>query len=86
MLLIEHLPPNIVMTVNYCGRQLARRLWWAAPTYHKKEGAIPCPGTGKFCLLYDGRPGWRFRAQVWTWNVGGLSGEGEKFVKDREKG
>ena len=63
------------MAVNYCGHQLARRLGWAAPAYHKKEGAIPHPGACKFSLQYDGRPDGRFGVRVWTQNLGSLSGK-----------
>ena len=37
MLLVKHLAPKILMAVNYCGRQLARTLGWAAPAYHDKQ-------------------------------------------------
>ena len=52
ILSVKHLAPKI-MAVNYCGRQLARRLAWAAPAYHKKEGATPRPGACKLSLQYD---------------------------------
>ena len=35
---VKHLAQKIV-AVNYCGRQLAIMMGWAAPAYHKKEGA-----------------------------------------------
>ena len=56
MLPVKHLVPKIlkIMAVNYCGRQLARRLGWAAPAYHKKEGVTLNPGACKFSLQYDG--------------------------------
>ena len=41
MLPVKHVAPKILMIVNYCRRQLARRLYWAASAYHKEEGAIP---------------------------------------------
>ena len=41
MLPVKHLAPKILIAVNYCGRQLAQRLEWAAPDYHKIEGAAP---------------------------------------------
>ena len=40
---VNHLAPKIV-TVNYCGCQLAQGFGWVAPAYHKKEGATPYPG------------------------------------------
>ena len=42
----KHLAPKIpkIMAVNYCGRQLARRLGMATPAYHKKLGATSHPG------------------------------------------
>ena len=55
MLPVKHLASKI-MTVNYCGRQLARWVGWAAPAYHKKEGATQHPVACKLCLLNDGRP------------------------------
>ena len=39
MLPVGHLTSNILTAVNCCGRQLARRLGWVAPAYHKKEDA-----------------------------------------------
>ena len=37
MLPVKHLAPKIlmIMEINYCGRQLAQRLGWAASAYHK---------------------------------------------------
>ena len=52
MLPVRHPAPKI-MAVNYCLLQLARRLGWAAPAYHKKEGATPHPGACKLSLRYD---------------------------------
>ena len=63
------------MAVNYCGRQLARRLGWAAPAYHKKEGATPHPGACKFSMQYDGRPDGRLGVRDGMWNLGSLSGK-----------
>ena len=60
----KQLATKIFMAVNYCGRQLAQRLgWaatsskvgWAAPAYHKKEGAAQHPGARKHSLQYDWR-------------------------------
>ena len=45
-----------IMAFNYCGRQVARMLFWVAPAYHKKEGAAPLPGASKFNFQYDRRP------------------------------
>ena len=53
---VRHLAQKILMAVNNCGLQLAQGLGWAAPVYHKQEGATPHPGTRKFGLQYDGRP------------------------------
>ena len=53
---VKHLAQKILMAVNYCGRQLNRRLGWTAPAYHEKEGAAPHPDACKFSLQYDGRP------------------------------
>ena len=64
MLPMKHLSPKILMAVNYCRRQLARRLGWAAPAYHKKEGAIPHPGVYMRSLQYDRRPDGRFGVRV----------------------
>ena len=52
MLPVKHLAPKIlkIMAVNYCGRQQAKRLGWAAPAYSKKEGATPHHGACKFSL------------------------------------
>ena len=55
MLHVKHLAPKNLMAVNYCGRQLARRLGWASPAYHKKDGATSHSGVGKLSLQYDGR-------------------------------
>ena len=44
MLPVTHHTPQILVAVNYCRCQLAKRLRWAAPAYHKKEGATPRPG------------------------------------------
>ena len=79
---VRHLAPNIlkIMAVNYCWRQLARKLGWAAPAYHKKEGATPHPGACKFNLQYDGRPDECFWVRVGTWNLvsqGGKVGGGD---------
>ena len=58
---VKYLAPKILMAVDYCGCQLAGRLGWAAPAYHKKEGATPHSGACKLSLQHDGRPmgaGW----------------------------
>ena len=52
MLHVKHLAPKILMAVNYCVRQLARRLGWAAPAYHRKEGATPHPGA-QFAVWWE---------------------------------
>ena len=83
MLPVKHQAPNIlkIMAVIYCGYQLAQRLGWVTPAYHRKEGTIPHPGACKFSLQYDGRPDECLWMLVGTWNVGSLSGKREKFVK-----
>ena len=68
------------MTVNYCGRQLARSLGWTAPAYHKKEGATPHPGACKHSLQYDGRSDERFGVRVGTWSLGSLCGKGGRSL------
>ena len=65
-----------IMAVNYCGRQLAQSLRWAAPAYRKKEGDTPHPGACKFIMQYDGMLNERFGVRVWRWNLGSLSGKG----------
>ena len=83
MLPVEHPAPKMltIMAVNYCGSQLARRFQWAAPAYHKKEGATPHPGACKCSLQYGRRPDERFGVQVVMWNLGFLSRRG-RFVKN----
>ena len=85
---VKHLAQKIlkIMAVNYCGWQLALRLGWAAPAYHKKEGITPHPGACKLSLQYDRRPDECFVVRVGTWNLGSLSGKGEKFVNNQERG
>ena len=73
------------MAVNYCGRQLAQGLGWAAPAYHKYEGATPHPGACKFTLQYDGRPDERLGVGVGTWNLGSLSGKGGEVCEELRK-
>ena len=53
-----------IIAVNCCGRQLAQRLGWVAPAYHKKESASLHLGVCKFSLQYDG-----FGVRVGTWNL-----------------
>ena len=86
MLPVKHLEPKILMAVNYCGRQLARRLGLVAPAYHKKEGVTQYPAACKFSLQYDWRSDERFGVWFGTWNLDSLSGKGETFVKNRERG
>ena len=57
---------NIIMAVNYCGRQIAGRLRWVAPVYHKKGGATPHPGACKHRLQYDRRPDGRIGVWIGT--------------------
>ena len=65
MLPVKRLASKVFMAVNYCGRQLARWLGWAAPAYHKKEGAAPHPGACRHSLQYDvGQfQGWDFKGK-----------------------
>ena len=80
MLPVSYLAKKIlkIMAVDYCDRQLTQRLGWAAPAYHIREGATLHPGACNLSLQYDGRPYERFG----MWNMGSLSGKGEKFVKN----
>ena len=70
------------MAVNYCGSQLAQRLGWAAPVFHKKVGATTCPGEHKHSLQYDGRPDGRFGVRVGIWNFGSQSGKGGEVCQE----
>ena len=55
MLPVKHLASKILLVVNYCGRQLARRLGWAAPAYHRKEGYChPASGSVQTYLVVGG--------------------------------
>ena len=63
---VVYLAQKILTAVNYCGRLLARRLKWAAPAYHVKDGAIPHPEACRFTLQYDERPDGRFEVRIWT--------------------
>ena len=56
MLPVKYLVKAMLMAVNYCRRQQARRLGWATPAYHKEEGATPHPGVCKYSLQIDGMP------------------------------
>ena len=69
------------MAVNYCGRQLTRRLRWAAPAYHKKECAARHTGACQFSLQFDWRPDERFGVQVGMWNLGSLGGMGREVCE-----
>ena len=70
MLSVKHHSPQILMTVNYCWRQLAQRLGWAETAYLKKEGAASHPGASKHSLQYDRRSNWHFDGEVGKWNIG----------------
>ena len=65
MLPVKRLASKVFMAVNYFGRQLTRWLGWAAPAYHKKEGADPHPGACRHSLQYDvGQfQGWDFKGK-----------------------
>ena len=84
MLPAIHLAPNIliIVEINYCGRQLARRLGSAAPAYHEKEGATPIPGVFRHSMQYDGRHDGCFWMKVGTWNLGSLRGKREKVCEE----
>ena len=82
---VKHLAPKILMTVNYCGRQLAQWLGLAAPAYHTKEGATPHPGVCKHSLQYDGRPDGLIGVWVGTWNLGSLSAKVDICVELRKR-
>ena len=73
---VKYQDQKILMAVNYCWHQLARRLGLAAPAYHKMEGATMHSGTCKHILQYDRRPDELFGLLVWMWNLGILSGNG----------
>ena len=66
MLLVKRPDPKILMAVNYSGRQLAQRLGWAAPVYHKKDGANLHHGACRHRMQYGGGPDGRFEVRVWT--------------------
>ena len=70
MLPVKNLAKKILMAVNYCGCQLARRLGWATPVHLEKEGATPHPGTSKHSLQCDGRPGGRIWGAGWDVEFG----------------
>ena len=56
-------------------------LVWAAPVYHKKEGATLYPGVWKFSLQYDGR----LAVRVVRSNLGSLGGKGGDVCKELRK-
>ena len=87
MLPVKRLATKIlkITTVNYCGRQLARKLEWAAPASHKKKGAITHPVVCNFSIQYDGRPDERFGVQVGTWNLDSLSGNEREVCDELRK-
>ena len=87
MLPVRHLSPKIHMAVNYYWRQVARRLGWMAPLpTNKKEGAALHPGASKHSLQNDGRPDEHIGVWIGMWNIGSLSGKGETFVNNSERG
>ena len=73
------------MEVSKRGHQPARRLGWAAPAYHKKDGATPHPGSRRHGLLYDGKPDERFGVRLGSWNVGSLRGRGVEVCEELRK-
>ena len=74
---VKDLAPKILMAVDNCRHQLARRLRWVAPTYLKKEGATPHLGVCKHSSQYDRRPDTCLGVRVGMWNIGSLNGKGE---------
>ena len=82
MLPVKHLAQKIlkIMAVNYCGRQLARRLGLALFAFHEKEGATPHPGVCMFGLQYVRRPDDNFGEQVGMCNFDSLSGNGGRSL------
>ena len=68
MLPVKHPAQKIIVVVNYCERQLARRSRWTAPACHKNEDATLHPGACKYGLQYDGRPGGRLGVWIGMWN------------------
>ena len=84
MLPVKHPAPKSLKStaVNHSGRQVTLRLGWAAPAYHKKEGATPHSGSCKYSLQYDRRPDECFGVWVGMWNLGSVSGKRKKFVKN----
>ena len=81
MLPVKHLAQKIlkIMAVNYCWRQLARRLGWMAPACHENEGATLHHWACKHSLQYDARPDGRFGQRVGTWNLVSLIGKGGRL-------
>ena len=73
------------MSVDYCGRQLARWLVWAAPAYRKENGATLHRGVHKHSLQYDRSSDGRFGVRVGTWNLGSLSDMGGEVCEEPRK-
>ena len=68
--------------VDYCGCQLAGRLWQAASAYIKNEH----PGACIHSLQYDGLVRLALWVRVRMWNIGRLSGYDIKiYVKLRKR-
>ena len=82
---VRHLALKILMAVSDCARQLACRLVWAVPAYHKEEGATPHPGACKHSSQYDGRPDGRVGVCVGTWNLGSMSENGGEVCEELRK-
>ena len=70
------------MVIDYCGHGLPQWFGWASPACLKKEGATSHPGACQHSLQYDRRPDGRLGVRVGMWNLGSLSGRGEKFMKN----
>ena len=76
---------SMMDTIRY-GHQPARRLGWAAPAYHKKEGANNRPSQRKHRLLHNGKkPDKWFGERFGTWNVGSMRGRGAEICEELRK-
>ena len=65
---VKRIAAKIIMAVNYSGRKLAQIFSWAAPAYHKREGATTHPGERMMAGLMGA-----FGVQVGMWNPGSQS-------------
>ena len=77
--------PSMMATTKY-GHQPAQRLGWAAPAYHKKDGANNHSGPRRHYLHYDGlKPDTRFGVRVGSLNVGSMRGKGVEICEELRK-